>query len=100
MIPSHDYNRLLPYDQCAYEMMLQERQKELKRVIAVLSGEETAIEMELLVLTWRKTAGKPMVKKVVLYEDFFKRVRRAPRQDKVGNGLSPEEAQVLSGLKF
>ena len=100
MITPHDYAKLLPYDQCAYELMLQERLTELKRLYTAISEEHTIVEMELTVLAWRKSAGKQAVKKVLLYEDFFKGVRKSPRQDKVGSGRSLEERQLLSELEF
>ena len=94
MIPYHDFSRLLPYDQCAYEMTLQERLKELKQIYTAIAEEHTAVEMELAVLAWRKNAGNPTVRKV---GGFFHKVKGAPRQERV---VDVEEARLLAQIKF
>lgn len=82
MIPSHTYSALLPYDKCAYEQLLKERQEELIQFQQAITAELESLTLELQVLNWRKSSGKTVTKKITLYEDFFKKVRKAPRQDK------------------
>ena len=101
MIPMPTWTALSHQEQLDYESSLKSRLQELKRLQVAINEEHTAKEMELLVITWRKAAGKPAVKKVVLYEDFFKKVKRAPRQDKVGKqSISLEEAKLLASLEL
>ncbi len=100
MIPMPTWTALLPQEQLDYESTLKARLAELKRLQVAINEEHTAVEMELLVISWRKSAGKPAVKKVMLYEDFFKRVKRAPRQDKIKKTVSLEEARLLASLEL
>ena len=82
MIPIYTYSALLDYDKCAYEHLLKERLEELNQFQRAISAEQEVLTLELQVLTWRQSSGKTITKKITLYEDFFKKVRKAPRQDK------------------
>jgi hypothetical protein len=82
MIPSYTYSALLDYDKCAYTQLLKERHEELLQFQLAISAELESLTLELQVLDWRKNSGKTITKKITLYEDFFKKVRKAPRQDK------------------
>ena len=82
MIPQNIYNNLLDYDKCAYTQLLKERQEELLQFQQAISAELESLTLELQVLDWRNNSGKTVTKKITLYEDFFKKLRKAPRQDK------------------
>ena len=99
MIPSYTYSNLLDYDKCAYEQLLKEREQELLKFRHAINKELEAITMELQVLTWRQSSGKTITKKITLYEDFFKGVRKAPRQDKSESYDAVGEARKALGLK-
>lgn len=93
MIPSYTYSALLPYDKCAYEHLLKERLEELTQFQRAIGAEVEALTLELQVLSWRQSNNKTITKKITLYEDFFKKLRKAPRQDK------KEEVDILTEAK-
>ncbi len=98
MIPMSDFSTMTTQAQQDHETILKARLAELKRLSLAINEEHTVVEMELLVIAWRRNSGKQVVKKVLLYEDFFKKVRKAPRQEKAK--LSLEEINLLASLKL
>jgi len=99
MLSQSLYSNLLNYDKCAYEQLLKERQEELLQFQQAINAELESIFLELQVLSWRKYSSKTVTKKITLYEDFFKGVRKAPRQDKrVEVDLVQEAKDALKGL--
>ena len=82
MIPQDIYSTMSPQEHKEYESKLRKRLSDLDAFKQAINGEMEAITLELQVLDWRKNSGKTITKKITLYEDFFKKVRKAPRQDK------------------
>lgn len=98
MIPLNTYNSLLDYDKCAYEQLLKERLQELEQFQRAIAAEQEALTLELQVLSWRANSGKTITKKITLYEDFFKKVRKAPRQEKKVSSDIMQEARAALEL--
>lgn len=99
MIPLSTYQSLLDYDKCAYEQLLKERQDELLQFQQAITAELESLTLELQVLNWRKSNNKTITKKITLYEDFFKKVRKAPRQDKhIDLDIMAEARKALEDL--